>query len=36
VLADHPEWIVHVPGDAGSIAGIDTPEDYARLIGPRS
>jgi CTP:molybdopterin cytidylyltransferase MocA len=35
VLADHPEWIVHVDGDPGSVAGIDTPEDYARLIGPR-
>jgi len=34
VLADHPEWIVHVEGGAGSVAGIDTPEDYARLIGP--
>jgi molybdenum cofactor cytidylyltransferase len=34
VLADHPQWIVHVEGDAGSLAGIDTPEDYARLIGP--
>jgi CTP:molybdopterin cytidylyltransferase MocA len=34
VLADHPDWIVHVEGDAGSVAGIDTPDDYARLIGP--
>jgi molybdenum cofactor cytidylyltransferase len=34
VLADHPEWIVHVEGDAGCVAGIDTPADYARLIGP--
>ena len=33
VLADHPDWIVHVPGDPGCLAGIDTPEDYARLIG---
>jgi CTP:molybdopterin cytidylyltransferase MocA len=33
VLADHPDWIVHVEGGAGSVAGIDTPEDYARLIG---
>jgi molybdenum cofactor cytidylyltransferase len=32
VLAGHPEWIVHVPGDAGCVAGIDTPEDYERLI----
>ena len=33
VLADHPDWIVHVEGDAGCVAGIDTPADYARLIG---
>jgi CTP:molybdopterin cytidylyltransferase MocA len=33
VLADHPGWIVHVPGDAGCVAGIDTPEDYARHLG---
>jgi CTP:molybdopterin cytidylyltransferase MocA len=35
VLADHPEWIVHVPGDPGCVAGIDTPADFERLIGPR-
>ena len=35
VLADHPEWIVHVAGDEGCVAGIDTAEDYERLIGPR-
>jgi CTP:molybdopterin cytidylyltransferase MocA len=35
VLADHPEWIVHVPGDPGCLAGIDTPDDYERLLGPR-
>ena len=33
VLASHPEWIVHVEGDPGCVAGIDTPEDYRRLIG---
>ena len=32
VLAAHPEWITHVPGDPGCRAGIDTPEDYERLI----
>lgn len=32
VLASHPDWIVHVPGDPGCVAGIDTPEDYDRLI----
>ena len=35
VLADHPEWIVHVPGDPGCRAGIDTPEDYRRLVDVR-
>ena len=34
VLAAHPEWITHVPGDPGCLAGIDTPADYERLIGP--
>lgn len=34
VLAAHPEWVVHVEGDAGSLTGIDTPEDYARWIAP--
>jgi CTP:molybdopterin cytidylyltransferase MocA len=34
VLAEHPDWIVHVAGDAGCVAGIDTPADYERLIGP--
>jgi molybdenum cofactor cytidylyltransferase len=33
VLATHPDWIVHVEGDPGCVAGIDTPEDYRRLIG---
>jgi len=33
VLGDRPEWLVHVPGDEGCVAGIDTPEDYARRIG---
>jgi len=32
VLADHPEWVVHVPGDAGCVQGIDTPADYERWI----
>ena len=35
VLAAHPEWVTHVPGEAGCRAGIDTPADYERLIGPR-
>ena len=33
VLASHPEWIVDVLGDPGCVAGVDTPEDYRRLIG---
>jgi CTP:molybdopterin cytidylyltransferase MocA len=33
VLAEHPDWVVHVPGDAGSVAGIDTREDYVRHTG---
>jgi CTP:molybdopterin cytidylyltransferase MocA len=31
VLADHPDWVVHVPGDRGCVFGVNTPEDYARL-----
>jgi nicotine blue oxidoreductase len=33
VLADHPEWVVHVPGDPCCVIGIDTPADYERWIG---
>ena len=33
VLADHPDWIQHVPADAGSVCGVDTPEDYERMEG---
>jgi nicotine blue oxidoreductase len=33
VLADHPEWVVHVPGDPSCVMGIDTPADYERWIG---
>jgi len=32
VLAEHPEWVVHVPGDPGCVLGIDTPADYERWI----
>jgi nicotine blue oxidoreductase len=32
VLEDHPDWIVHVPGDPGCTAGIDTPDDLERWI----
>lgn len=35
VLADHPSWIEHVPGDPGCLASLDTPEDYARAFGRR-
>jgi|SRR4051812_37274027 len=34
VLAAHPEWIEHVAGGPGCRAGINTPEDYRRLVGP--
>jgi CTP:molybdopterin cytidylyltransferase MocA len=33
VLSAHPDWIVHVEGDAGCLRGIDTPADYERWIG---
>jgi CTP:molybdopterin cytidylyltransferase MocA len=32
VLAAHPDWVVHVPGDAGSRQGVNTAEDYGRLV----
>lgn len=32
VLADHPEWIVHVEGDAACLQGVNTPEDYRRVL----
>lgn len=32
VLAAHPDRVRHVEGDAGCVAGIDTLEDYRRLI----
>ena len=32
VLADHPECVVHVPGDQGCVVGIETPADYERWI----
>ena len=32
VLAARPEWVVHVAGDPGCVAGIDTPDDYRRLV----
>lgn len=33
VLADHPDWVVHVAGDPGCVSGVDTPADYDRLMG---
>jgi hypothetical protein len=32
VLADHPDWVVHVEGDAACLQGVNTPEDYRRLL----
>jgi len=34
VLADRPDWLVHVPGDQGCVIGINTLEDYRCRIGP--
>jgi nicotine blue oxidoreductase len=31
VLADHPEWIVHVEAGPGALLGVNTPADLARL-----
>jgi molybdenum cofactor cytidylyltransferase len=31
VLHEHPDWVVHVTGDAGCLDGIDTPADYERV-----
>jgi nicotine blue oxidoreductase len=31
VLAEHPEWIVHVAGDAGCVSGVNTPEEYEHV-----
>jgi molybdenum cofactor cytidylyltransferase len=33
VLARHPEWIEHIPAGPDCLAGVNTPEDYRRLIG---
>lgn len=32
VLAEHPEWIVHVPGERDAIEGVNTPGEYAALL----
>jgi molybdenum cofactor cytidylyltransferase len=32
VLGEHPDWVVHVPGDEGCRLGVNTPEDYGRLV----
>jgi CTP:molybdopterin cytidylyltransferase MocA len=34
VLAADPERVAHVEGGPGCLAGIDTPEDYRRLVRP--
>jgi hypothetical protein len=33
VFSAHPDWITHVEGDPGCVAGVDTPGDYERLVG---
>jgi CTP:molybdopterin cytidylyltransferase MocA len=35
VLAIDPGRVVHVPGDPGCVAGIDTPADYERALSRR-
>jgi CTP:molybdopterin cytidylyltransferase MocA len=35
VLAADPGRVVHVPGDAGCVAGVDTPPDYERALSWR-
>lgn len=32
VLRERPEWVVHVPGGPGCVAGFNTPADLARLL----
>jgi nicotine blue oxidoreductase len=32
VLHEHPDWVREVEGDPGAVDGIDTPEDYRRLV----
>ena len=36
VLVDHPDWPVYVEGDPGCIAGVNTMEEYERLMRERS
>jgi nicotine blue oxidoreductase len=36
VLEDRPEWVVHVLGDPGCTAGIDTLDDLERWVRRRS
>lgn len=33
VLARHPDWIEHVAAGPGCLFGVNTPEDYQRLLG---
>jgi CTP:molybdopterin cytidylyltransferase MocA len=32
VLARHPEWVTHVPGDRFATLGVNTPEDLDTLL----
>lgn len=32
VLADHADWVTHVPGGPGCVAGVNTMEDYRRAL----
>jgi CTP:molybdopterin cytidylyltransferase MocA len=31
VLADHPDWVAHLPSGPGCVDEVNTPEDLARL-----
>jgi CTP:molybdopterin cytidylyltransferase MocA len=33
VLARHPEWITHLPAGPNCLTGVNTPDDYRRLLG---
>jgi molybdenum cofactor cytidylyltransferase len=36
VLLRHPDWIEHVLAGPDCLAGVNTPDDYRRLIGGRA
>jgi CTP:molybdopterin cytidylyltransferase MocA len=34
VLAEHPEWVVHVPAGRDCLLDIDTPDDLRKALDP--